>query len=200
MKKQIALILILLFPLSSFSSDSKTYIRADYGMGNFESDQLDSLNANLSGSTMGVAFGSKVKYIEFGAFYRKFDLKKEITHDGVTNEILHDGNTFGLDLSVFLNSHLSLKLGYAVNSYSQKFASAMSSTAEAAANSAYGIEGDGNKSSIFYGVNYDIFGGKTWDMYTSVIQFPMGDGKKSLTAQIGIRYYMNKSFSDFIGN
>jgi len=200
MKKLIVSLLISIFSFSSFASDSKTFFRLDYGIGQFTSDKLDGLNANPQGPTYGIGFGSRFKYIELGAFYRKLSFEKEITHDSVANKIIHDGNTFGLDLSVFLNSHLGLKVGYAVNSYEQSFANAMSASAQASANSQYGIESDGHHSGLFYGVVFDFFAAKTWDMYASVLQFPMGDGNSTTSAQIGIRYQMNKSFADFFGD
>lgn len=200
MKKQFVFLLILFFSQIGHAGDSKTFFRADYGLGQFKSDKLDALNANLSGSTYGFEFGPRIRYVEIGVFYRKFDFKKEITHDSVANTILHEGNAFGLDLNIFLNSHLSLKVGYAVNSYKQKFATTMSAASETAANSIYGIESDGKYSNVFYGANFDFFGTKSWDFYASVIQFPMGDGKNTLSTQLGIRYFWNKSLSDFIGD
>lgn len=182
-----------------FAADSKTYFRVDYGMGRFKSDKLDSLNANPKGSTLGLAFGAKMSYVEVGIFYRNFSFDADITHDSTANQFIHKGKTYGLDLNVFLNNHLSLKLGYAINNYKQSFANTMSPSSLAAAKSSYGLEEDKSSSNIFYGANVDIFGGKTYDVYASVIQFPMGDGKSTLTAQVGLRFYMNKSFSDFFG-
>lgn len=199
MKKIILFFLFISFTQALLASDSKTYFRADYGMGRFKSDKLDSLNANPKGSTYGIAFGSKMSYVEVGIFYRNFSFDADITHDSSANQILHKGNTFGLDLNVFLNNHLSLKIGYAVNNYKQSFANSMSASSLSAAKISYGIEDNKSSSNIFYGANVDIFSGKTWDLYTSIIQFPMGDGKSTLTAQVGIRFYMNKSFSYFFG-
>lgn len=199
MKKIILFFLFISFTQALLASDSKTYFRADYGMGRFKSDKLDSLNANPKGSTYGIAFGSKMSYVEVGIFYRNFSFDADITHDSSANQILHKGNTFGLDLNVFLNNHLSLKIGYAVNNYKQSFANSMSASSLSAAKNSYGIEDNKSSSNIFYGANVDIFSGKTWDLYTSIIQFPMGDGKSTLTAQVGIRFYMNKSFSYFFG-
>ena len=199
MKKIILFFLFISFTQALLASDSKTYFRADYGMGRFKSDKLDSLNANPKGSTFGIAFGSKMSYVEVGIFYRNFSFDADITHDSSANQILHKGNTFGLDLNVFLNNHLSLKIGYAVNNYKQSFANSMSASSLSAAKNSYGIEDNKSSSNIFYGANVDIFSGKTWDLYTSIIQFPMGDGKSTLTAQVGIRFYMNKSFSYFFG-
>lgn len=199
MKKIFLFFLFLLSTQVLQASDTKTYFRADYGMGRFKSDKLDSLNANPKGSTFGVGFGSKMSYVEVGIFYRNFSFDSDITHDGVANHFVHKGKTFGLDLNVFLNNHLSLKFGYAINNYKQSFANKMSSSTLIAAKTVYGLEEDKTSSNIFYGANVDIFGGKAWDLYASVIQFPMGDSKSTLTAQIGIRFYMNKSFSDFFG-
>ena len=64
MKKIILFFLFISFTQALLASDSKTYFRADYGMGRFKSDKLDSLNANPKGSTYGIAFGSKMSYVE----------------------------------------------------------------------------------------------------------------------------------------
>lgn len=199
MKKIILFFLLISFTQTLQASDSKTYFRTDYGIGRFKSDKLDSLNANPKGPTYGIAFGSKMNYVEVGIFYRNYSFDADINHDGAANQIVHKGKTFGLDLNVFLNNHLSLKIGYAINSYKQSFANSMSASSLSAAKTSYGIEDDKSSSNIFYGANIDIFGGKTWDLYASVIQFPMGDSKSTLTAQLGVRFYMNKSFSDFFG-
>lgn len=199
MKKILLFFLFISFTQTIFAADSKTYFRADYGMGRFKSDKLDALNANPKGSTFGVGFGAKMSYVEVGIFYRNFSFDADINHDSTANQVIHKGKSFGLDLNVFLNSRLSLKIGYAVNNYKQSFANSMSTSALAAAKSTYGIEDDKTSSNIFYGANVDFFGGKTYDMYASIIQFPQGSGKSSLTAQIGLRFYMNKSFSDFFG-
>lgn len=200
MKNIILFFLILFSTQTLLAADSNTYFRLDYGKAQFTNDSLDALKAKPSGNSLGFSFGSKFKYIEAGLFYKNFSLDSDIVHDSVANQITHKGKSFGFDLSVFLNSHLSLKLGLAVNNYKQSFANPMLSTdALESANSRYGIENDHTSTNIYYGINFDIFGTKTWDLYTSVTQFPMGGGKNTLSAQLGIRLYVNKSISDFFG-
>lgn len=193
-------ILFLLFTLS-FSkealAETKTFFRADYGMGKFKSDKLDSLNANPSGSNFGLGFGSRMGYVEVGLFYKGGKYESDIKHDGVTNKIDHKSKSFGLDLNIFLNRHLSLKVGYAVNNYSQKLTTPVSALTMSSIKTTYGLEDDKTSSNIFYGANVDIFGTKTFDLYASVLHFPMGDGKSTLTGQVGIRMYMKSSFADF---
>ena len=196
MKKILFLILTLLTTLT-VQAETKTYLRADYGIGRFKSDKLDALNANPSGSNIGVGFGSRMGYVELGVFYKGGSYKADINHDGVANKINHTSKSFGIDLNIFLNRHFSLKIGYTINNYSQKLETPLSVNAMRVVNSTYGLEEDKTTSNAFYGVNVDIFGGKTYDIYASVLQFPMGDGKSNLTGQIGIRIYMNSSFADF---
>ncbi len=197
MKKVILFILFTLSISSAAFAESKTFVRADYGLGKFKSDKLDSLNANPSGSNFGFEFGSRMGYVEVGIFYKGSKYEANINHDGVANKIDHKSKSFGLDLNIFLNRHFSLKVGYAVNNYSQKLATPLSALAMSSVKTTYGLEDDKTSTNIFYGANVDIFGGKTYDVYASILQFPMGDGKSNLTGQIGIRIYMNSSFADF---
>jgi len=200
MKKLILFFLILFSTHSLLAADSNTYFRFDYGKAQFSNDSLDDLKAKPSGNSFGFSAGSKFKYIEAGLFYKNFSLASDIIHDSAANQIIHKGKTFGFDLSVFLNSHLSLKVGLAVNNYKQSFANGILNTdALESANSMYEIENDHTSTNIYYGINFDIFGTKSWDLYTSITQFPMGDGKNTLSAQLGIRLYINKSISDFFG-
>lgn len=197
MKKAIVVLLFTLSTSITAFAETKTFFRADYGMGKFKSDKLDSLNANPSGSNLGLGFGSRMGYVEVGLFYKGGKYESDIKHDGMANKIEHKSKSFGLDLNVFLNSHFSLKVGYAVNNYTQKLSTPVSALAMSSIKTTYGIEEDKSSSNIFYGANVDIFGSKTFDLYASVLQFPMGDGKSTLTGQVGIRIYMNSSFADF---
>lgn len=197
MKRVLFLILFILTLQSAFSGDSKTYFRADYGMGKFKTNKLDALNANPIGSTYGFGFGGRMGNVELGIFYKTGTYQADINHDGLANKIDHKTKSYGLDLNIFLNRHFSLKVGYAINSYAQKVAIPLDVAAMMAIKSAYGLEEDKSSTNFFYGANVDIFGGKTYDIYASVLQFPAGDGKSTLTGQIGIRIYMNSSFGDF---
>lgn len=199
MKKLVTILIFLITSHSSFGADSQTYVRIDYGMGEFKSEKYDSLNSKPKGSTIGASAGSKMSYVELGLFYRKMSLEADINHDGAANKIIHDGKTFGVDMNVFLNNHLSLKLGYAFNSYKEKLGTAVSAQVLSAIKSSYGLEETHNSSNIFYGVNLDFFGSKKFDIYTSVLHFPMGDSKSTTTAQAGIRIYMDLNFADFFG-
>ena len=199
MKKLFLTILFISYLHQSFAAETTTYIRADYGLGKFKTDQYDSLNANPSGSTIGASFGSKMSYIELGVFFRQTSLRSNITHDSVANEIIHNGKIFGADMNVFLNNHLSLKFGYAFHSYKEKLGTAVSAQTLTAIKTTYGLEEDYSSSNIFYGANIDIFGSKKFDIYTSVLHFPMGEKKSNTTAQIGIRIYMDLTLSDFFG-
>lgn len=198
--KKLAMLFIFLTTIQlSLAADTPTYVRIDYGMGEFKSDKFDSLNSKPKGSTIGASIGSKMSYVELGVFYRKMSLESDINHDGSTNKIIHDGKTFGVDMNVFLNNHLSLKLGYAFNTYKEKLGTAVSPTVLNAIKTSYGLEETHTTSNIFYGANLDIFGAKKFDIYTSILHFPMGDSKSATTVQAGIRMYMDLSFSDFFG-
>lgn len=199
MKKIIVFLSLLITTQSSFGADSPTYVRVDYGVGEFKTNKSDSLNSKPKGSTIGGAFGSKMSYVELGLFFRKNSFEKDINHDGAANKIIHDGKTFGVDMNIFLNNHLSLKLGYAFNTYKEKLGTSVSSQTFNAIKTTYDLEESHNTSNIFYGANIDIFGAKKFDVYASLLHFPMGDGKSATTAQAGIRMYMDFSFSDFFG-
>lgn len=199
MKKLIISFIFFIITHSSFAADSQTYVRLDYGLGEFKSDKLDSLNSKPTGSTIGASIGSKMSYVELGFFYRQMSFEADINHDGAANKIIHDGKTFGLDMNIFLNNHLSLKLGYAFNSYKEKLGTTVSTPVLNAIKSSYGFEESYSKSNVFYGANVDIFGAKKFDIYASVLHFPMGDSKSTTTAQAGIRMYMDLNFADFFG-
>ncbi len=199
MKKIITFLIFLVASHSSFGADSQSYIRLDYGLGEFKNEKMDSLNAKPTGSAIGFSIGSKMSYVELGLFYRQMSFEADINHDGTANKIIHDGKTFGLDMNIFLNNHLSLKLGYAFNSYKETMGTAVSTSALNAIKSSYGFEETYSKSNVFYGANVDIFGAKKYDLYASVLHFPMGDTKSATTAQAGIRIYMDLNFADFFG-
>ena len=199
MKKLLYTLIFFSLSLTVLADETKTYFRADYGLGKFKTDKLDSLNANPDGSTIGLAFGSRMSYVEFGAFYRSSSFESDITHDNVANKISHDGKTFGLDLNVFLNNHLSLKLGYAFHTYKQKLGTSVNAATFNAIKTRYGLKEEDSSSNIFYGANVDVFGSKSFDIYASLLHFPMGSDQSETTAQLGIRFYMNSSFADFFG-
>ncbi len=140
MKKLIISFIFFIITHSSFAADSQTYVRLDYGLGEFKSDKLDSLNSKPTGSTIGASIGSKMSYVELGFFYRQMSFEADINHDGAANKIIHDGKTFGLDMNIFLNNHLSLKLGYAFNSYKEKLGTTVSTPVLNAIKSSYGFE------------------------------------------------------------
>lgn len=148
---------------------------------------------------MGFSIGSKMSYVELGLFYRQMSLEADINHDSLPNTIIHNGKSFGVDMNVFLNNHLSLKLGYAFNNYKEKLRTTVDAQVLSAIKSSYGLEESYNQSKIFYGANIDVFSAKKFDVYASVLHFPMSDNKSTSTAQIGIRVYMDLKFSDFFG-
>ena len=200
MKKLIVGFIFFLGSYSSFAASGQTYARFDYGLGQFTNDKFDSFNTKPNGSTFGASIGSKMNYVELGLFYRKMSLQAEINHDGTANKITHDGKTFGIDMNVFLNKYLSLKLGYAFNSYKEKLETPVSTQALNSIKTLYGLEENYSKSNVFYGANVDVFGAKKIDLYASVLHFPMGDSKSTTTAQLGIRIYMDLKLSDFFGS
>lgn len=199
MKKLLVILFSFIITQSSFAADSKNYFRADYGMGKFTSEKLGSLNANPTGSTWGAAFGARMSYIELGFFFKKFDYSADITHDSVANKIIHDGKSFGVDMNIFLNNYLSLKLGYSINNYSQKIKTPTNAVTDKAIKLSYGLEDDKNNSNFYYGANIDLFGSKKWDVSFSVVRFPMDNGKNSTSASLGLRLYMDGSLSSFFG-
>jgi hypothetical protein len=175
------------------------YVRADYGMGQFKTEKLDALNANPTGPTYGLSFGANFNSVELGMFYKKSSFKSDIIHDSITNKIIHDGTSFGFELSFFLNNHFSFKGGYALNKYSQKLETAQSGLSLTAIRINYGLESDASSSNFFMGANYDIFAGKKYDIYVSALHFPTGDSKSSTTVQVGLRMYMDINFSSILG-
>jgi hypothetical protein len=199
MKKIIILLILLIATHSSFGADSPTYIRIEYGVGEFKNIKYDSLNSKPTGSTVCGSIGSKMSYVELGLFFRKNSFEKDINHDGAANKIIHDGKTFGADMNIFLNNHLSLKLGYAFNTYKEKLGTSVSLQTLSAIKTIYDLEESHNTSNIFYGASFDIFGAKKFDVYASILHFPMGNGKSATTAQAGIKIYMDFNFSDFFG-
>lgn len=199
MKKLTISFIFFIITHSAFAADSQTYVRLDYGVGQFKNDKMDSLNSKPTGSTIGASVGSKMSYVELGLFYRQMSFEADINHDGSANKIIHDGKTFGIDMNIFLNNHLSLKLGYAFNNYKEKLGTSVSAPVLNAIKSSYGLEESYSKSNVFYGANVDIFGAKKFDLYASVLHFPMGDTKSATTAQAGIRIYMDLNFADFFG-
>ncbi len=200
MKKLTLLVVLFIFSLPLFAAETDTYLRVDYGLGQFKTDKLDAVKANPTGSTFGIGFGARVNYVEVGLFYRNFSFESDINHDSVANKVVHKGKAYGIDMNVFLNKRLSLKLGFAVHNYKESLATAVSTTTNNAIKSIYGLEDKYSSSNIYYGANVDIFAGKKYDVYASVTQYPMGDGKSSTTAQLGIRIYMNTSFSNLFGS
>jgi hypothetical protein len=101
-------------------------------------------------------------------------------------------------LNLFLNNHFSLKGGYAINKYTQKLGTTQSGLSLTAIRINYGLEDDAKSSNYFMGVNYDIFAKKKYDVYVSVLHFPMGDTKSSTTAQLGIRMYIDTNFASIL--
>lgn len=196
--KKVILILFSLFSTQVMSAGD-AYVRADYGLGHFKTDRLDALNANPSGPTYGLSFGANFKTVEIGMFYKKLSFKSDIIHDSIANTIVHDGTSIGLELSLFLNNHFSLKGGYALNKYTQKLGTAQSGLSLTAIRINYGLEDDASSSDFFMGANYDIFANKKYDVYISALHFPMGDSKSSTTAQLGIRIYMDINFASILG-
>ena len=199
MNKLCVTFIFFIISQSSFAANSQTYVRFDYGLGQFSHDKYDSLYSKPKGSTIGASIGSKMSYIELGLFYRKMSLASDINHDGVAKKIIHDGKTYGIDMNIFLNKHLSLKVGYAFSHYKEKLETPESTLITNSIKSLYGLEESYSKSNAFYGASLDIFGGKKFDIYTSILHFPIGDSKSTTTAQVGIRMYIDLKLSDFFG-
>jgi hypothetical protein len=63
--KKVMFYLISLFSTQVMSAGD-VYVRTDYGMGSFKTDKLDALNANPSGPTYGLSFGTNFKTVELG--------------------------------------------------------------------------------------------------------------------------------------
>ncbi len=201
MSKKVLMTFILLI-LTSLSSASdgkgtKNFLRIDYGLGSFKSDKLDSYNANPVGKTFGAAFGTRFDFLELGFIYRKMSFTGEIISDGVKNKIIHNGNTFGLDMSIFLNRRFSLKVGYSINSYEQSLEKSVSAASLIAIKSTYGLEVDHSSSGVFYGGSVDIFDNPQYDLYFSVIHFPTSNSGSSTVAQVGIRIYVKSVLETF---
>lgn len=194
------LLVLFIFNQALFAAETDSYLRVDYGLGQFKSDKLDALNANPSGSTFGIGFGTRVSYVEFGLFYRNFSFEADINHDSTANKIVHKGKAYGLDMNVFLNKRLSLKLGFAIHNYKETLATPVSAAVAPIVKSIYGLEEKYSSTNVYYGANVDIFAGKKYDVFASVTQYPMGDGKSSTTAQVGIRIYMDTTIASLFGS
>lgn len=199
MKGIMIFLFTFLFIQSAMGLD-KTYFRTDYGLATFTSEKLDLLNTNPKGTTMGFAFGKRIDYMELGFFYKSSSLSAEINHDGAANKIIHDGTSFGLDLSFFINQHLSVKAGYSFNRYKQKTETLVNATATNAIKTIYGLQEDFTTSNVYFGSAIDIFATPTYDVYVSANYFPMSNGANLMSAQLGIRIYMNAGFTDFFGS
>lgn len=200
MKKLIAFLVLFIFSQTLSAVETDTYFRADYGLGQFKSDKLDALNANPSGSTFGLGFGTRINYIELGFFYRNFSFESDINHDSTPNKVSHKGKSYGVDMSVFLNKRFSLKVGFAIHNYKDTLATPTSAATNTIIKSLYGLEDKYNSTNFYYGANLDLFAGKKYDVFTAITQYPMGDGKSTTSAQVGIRIYMDTTFSSLFGS
>ncbi len=189
---------------SGFSEDgrtsSKNYLRVDYGQGSFKSEKLDKYNADPVGKTYGASFGTRFEFLELGFFYRKMNFVGDIISDGTKNKILHDGSDYGIEMSIFLNRRLSLKVGYAMNTYDQKLNTSVSASSLSAIKTTYGLETDHSSTQVFYGGSIDLFDNPQYDIYLSVIHFPSSNTGSSTTAQMGIRIYVKSVLESFFSH
>lgn len=182
------------------AQEAKNYFRMDYGLGHFKSNQMEALNVRPTGNTVGLAFGSKFQYVELGGFYRKNSFEADFTHDSLNNKILHQGSNYGLEMNIFLNQRLSLKLGYTISSFTEKLSTAVSAQTMTAIRSTYGLEESHTSSKVFYGASFDFFGNQNFDLYASVIHFPASGNKSTTTAQVGFRIYMKSIVETFFSH
>jgi hypothetical protein len=196
---KIIFICFLIFSTKA-SAFTQSYMKFDYGLGQFNSEKMSAYEATPTGNQYSIAFGAKFNYIELGVYYRKSQYQSKIIHDSVENEILHEGSGYGAEMSIFLNRRLSLKVGYGMQKYSQNLKTELNGSVLAAVKTIYGIETESAQSNPFYGINVDFFGNKKYDLYISIIQSPLNDGKSITTGQIGFRIYTDTTFSSFFND
>jgi len=169
---------------------SKGYISAGYNYGQFVYSPMKDLNIGPKGGGPGFTLGVNHGVVSTELYYNKLGMSSDFIHDGSTNTINHNSSSVGFALNVFANKFFYFRFGYQFSKIQQNFTSVDSAT-DAVINSTYGILSDYSGKGVIFGLGLNLYGGKSWNIFSQVTSSQVHEDGKELMIHAGFRMYFN---------
>ena len=162
---------------------------------------MKSNNVSLIGISHRLALGTEIRNFDLEVFYKKGAYGGDYKPDGTTRTLEAENKSYGANLAFYLGNRLNLNLGYAWNNNTYK----VETLPVAALNGSLAPLGihndDGTIAGMSWGIGYDIFKSRFFDIFTKYTQYSWSDikGDEHIIA-IGLKFKARLNFDGFFSN
>ncbi len=169
---------------------SQGYISAGYNYGQFSYAPMKDLNIGPKGGGPGFTLGVNHGVVSTELFYNKLSMSSDIIHDGSSNSINHNSTTAGFALNVFASKFFYFRFGYQFSQIRQSFTSVNTAT-DTVITEKYGILSDYSGKGVLFGIGANLYGGKSWNIFSQLISSEVHEQGKELLIHAGFRLHFN---------
>lgn len=182
--------------LSTFCTtlQAASVLAVDYGLSKVDYAPLSDLNVTPTGGAFGISLGSRTGMIEPEVFFRSLAASGDIIHDGVSNKVDHDQKTFGAAIKFYLTKKFYLRFGYTFSNTTHKIAESQGEHADSEIWRIYGLVDGKLYNGPTYGLGYNFFDGKIFDVYTHFARTHTLESGSEMSVSLGIKFYFNLGF------
>lgn len=192
LRNAIAVIKILTFItllFTSFKSFSASVMALDYGYSKIDYEPMSAKNVTPMGPGFGVSIGTRNGLVGTEFYYRNLTASGDYIHDSVTGQFEHKQSSFGAGVQVYLTKQLFLRFGYGFSRIEQTNQTLQESYRNQQIASTYGLIDKSTGSGPNYGIGYNFFDGKRWDVFALFNRDHIYDGATEMRVSVGIKFY-----------
>ncbi len=180
---------LIAFLFTCTPSYSASVVTVDYGYSKIDYEPMKNNNVTPLGSGFGLSIGSRSGLLGTELYYRSLAAKADYIHDAQSGEFEHQQKTYGAAVKVYLTKQLFLRFGYGFSRIEQSNLNPRESYRNQQINQIYALVEKSTSSGPSYGVGYNFFDGKRWDIYAAIHREHIYDNATELRMSVGIKFY-----------
>ncbi|WP_372655134.1 outer membrane beta-barrel protein [Halobacteriovorax sp.] len=185
--------------LISFNTSAFTYVGVAGNYSKVSYEPMEQYQVKPTGTGLGYMLGFRSGFLALEFSYVGVSASGDIIHDSVSNKILHDQKTYGVNMNLFLNKRLYFKFGYGVYKLDHTLETDVASHTRDAIANTYGFKNESH-GGLSYGLGFNFFKvNKGFNLYTSIDRYQFDSEGVTTTVQLGIKYIFKLGFQSLIG-
>ena len=194
---------ILVFAALTFKttiSRAASVLSVDYGLSKVDYSPMSDYQVTPTGPNFGVSFGSRSGMMEPEIFFRSLSAEGDFIHDNAPNQFEHLQKTYGLALKFYLTKKFFFRFGYSISRVNQRIINEVDQAVADQITSTYQMVAQKTYNGPVYGVGYNFFDGKTFDIYSALSRTHILESGTELSVSAGIKFYFNLGISSVFKN
>jgi hypothetical protein len=163
-----------------------------YGLLKLSQDAAQKQHVSPTGSSFGGGFSVRKDYLELETVYLQSTAEAKITHDNISNTLVHKQASVLVNLNFYLFKYLYARAGVGLHKISQSFKKPMSEASTAGAKDSYGVKDSLYTQGLLLGVGVVLLETSSVTIFTQLdkMTFPsMNSG--AWNASLGFRFYVD---------